>query len=93
MSVYVDQLRYVERKTRNWRHEQACHLMADTVAELHEFAGKMQLKRCWFHNGSQPHYDLTANKRLQALIAGAIELVDGRSLRDFLKRVREENRS
>jgi len=35
------------------------HIVADSLAELHEFAEKMGIKRCWFHGVKKghPHYD------------------------------------
>lgn len=67
--IYVDALRYT-RKTRRWRHDQSCHMVAGTLKELHAFAGRLGLRRGWFQDH---HYDLTANKRLAAVEAGAVE--------------------
>lgn len=38
------------------------HLIADDVDELHHFAARIGLKRCWFHGvrKKHPHYDLGA---------------------------------
>ena len=58
-----------------------CHMLSDNIEELHEFASKLGLKRSWFQNGSAPHYDLSKEKRAQALKLGAIELpihIDGK---------------
>lgn len=60
------------------------HLVSDTsLEELHAFAAKIGLKRCWFSNkrGKRlPHYDLTtARKRDTAITAGA-ERVGTRAL-------------
>ncbi len=76
MSVYVDPIRQydpkmikgpqTQRNGINW-----CHLFADTVEELHQFANRLGLRRSWFQDKSHPHYDLTPNKQLQALRAGA----------------------
>jgi hypothetical protein len=52
-----------------------CHLTADNLDELIEFAEKIGLKREWLQesrNGT-PHFDLTLNKRKLALKQGAIE--------------------
>jgi len=72
MSVYVDRL-----MNHGWklygRVIQSCHLTADEVAELHIFAQKIGLKPGWFQPTSKPHYDLTPNKRMEALKYGAIE--------------------
>jgi hypothetical protein len=50
-------------------------MQADTEDELHVFAARLGLKRSWFQPGSRPeaaHYDLTAGKRSQALVLGAV---------------------
>lgn len=53
----------------------SCHLTTDGLLdELHAFAMRLGLKRAWFQAGSIPHYDLTPNKRLQALRLGAVEV-------------------
>lgn len=35
------------------------HIVADTLSELHEFAEKIGIKRCWFEGvrKGHPHYD------------------------------------
>lgn len=71
MSVYVD------LAIHPWRGKMWCHLMADSLTELHEFAAKLGLKREWFQpppKASSPHYDVTESKRVQAVKLGAIEL-------------------
>jgi hypothetical protein len=55
------------------------HLVADTLAELHEFAvKKLGFKRSWFaHRGKSKylHYDLTTpNAKRRAARAGAIKI-------------------
>lgn len=78
MSVYVDPLfnapQYRKSANERWEWKQACHLRADTEKELHAFASRLGLKREWFQSKSKPHYDLTANKRRQAVKFGAIEI-------------------
>lgn len=39
------------------------HLIADDIKELHQFAGKIGLNRCWFENHRKPHYDLMKGKK------------------------------
>ena len=74
MSVYVDSLKTCI-KNRNWKYRQACHLIADTLKELHDFARKIKMPILWFRNRQDmPHYDLTAGKRTKAIRAGAIEI-------------------
>jgi hypothetical protein len=71
--IYVDTLRPCI-KNRNWHYDFSCHLFADTVDELHEFAGRIGLRREWFQAHSLvPHYDLTANKRRVAVSMGAVQ--------------------
>ena len=71
MSVYVDAL-----VNYGWRLGPSCHLVADTLAELHSFASKVGMKRAWFQPGdaSMPHYDLTAKRRAVAVKKGAKEI-------------------
>ena len=77
MAVFVDDLRPVARN-RNWPYNQACHLVADDHGELHAFARRLSLRRSWFQDKTLPHYDLTENKRRQAVRLGAIEIDDKR---------------
>lgn len=51
------------------------HLVADTLAELHEFAiGKLRFQPSWFQDHPRhPHYDLTTHRAARrAIEAGAI---------------------
>lgn len=75
MSVYVDPMQPTLHNSR-WHYDQGCHLLADTIEELHAFANRLGLKRSWFQNQdhSLPHYDLTAYKRKVAVIFGAVEI-------------------
>ena len=73
MSVYVDEMTVCLRN-RNWPYNQACHMTADSVEELHYFAGRLRLKPAWFQNKHElPHYDLTKGMRRLAVKLGAIE--------------------
>lgn len=66
MAVYVDNSRL------EWRGKLWCHMVADSLEELHEFAARLQLKREWFqHRSAYPHYDVTVNVRDRALGLGA----------------------
>jgi hypothetical protein len=80
MAVYVDNLR-----DYGWRHGPSCHLIADSVDELLEFAVGMGLKREWFQAKSTPHFDLTAEGRKLAVEHGAIEL----NQRQLVAKIRE----
>lgn len=74
MAVYVDNVRIA------WRGRQWCHLVADSLHELHWFAKSLGLKRAWFQaHASLPHYDVTVEVRVVALSRGAVE-ADRRTL-------------
>lgn len=74
MAVYVDKLR-----DYGWHRGPSCHLIADSVEELMEFAVMIGLRREWFQPKSSPHFDLTVAGRLIAVRHGAIE-IDQRTL-------------
>jgi hypothetical protein len=80
VSVYVDNLR-----DYGWRHGPSCHLIADSVEELIEFAVSIGLRPEWFQSKSTPHFDLTAEGRALAVHNGAIEL----DKRDLIRKLRE----
>jgi Protein of unknown function (DUF4031) len=66
MTVYVDDCRL------SWNGKRWCHMVADTVEELHEFARLLGLKRGWFQERTMyPHYDITLGVRERALSMGA----------------------
>ena len=64
-----------------------CHMVADTIEELHAMADRIGLKREWFQLLSSPHYDLSKTKRAEAVRAGAIE-VDRYGIVAVIKRQR-----
>lgn len=67
MTVFVDNERIA------WRGKLWCHLVADSLDELHQFAAGMGLQRRWFQdNASYPHYDVTTEVRERALRRGAL---------------------
>lgn len=55
--------------------------------ELHAFAVKIDLKKCWFHyNKHHAHYDLTSEKvRSKAIKAGAVVVNSRQLLKLMLK--------
>lgn len=66
MAVYVDNVNI------KWREREWCHLVADSLEELHLFADSLGLKRAWFQkNASYPHYDITSITRKKAIYLGA----------------------
>ena len=80
MAVYVDKL-----CDYRWRHGPSCHLIADSIDELMEFAVSIGHRREWYQPKSSPHFDLTAEGRSAAVREGAIELGN----REFVKKLRE----
>jgi hypothetical protein len=73
MTVYVDHAFAVG----DWgRWTGGGHLQADTPAELHEFAGRLGLRREWFQSKrgrpEKDHYDLTQTGRERAITLGAL---------------------
>jgi Protein of unknown function (DUF4031) len=84
MAVYVDNLR-----DYGWRHGPSCHLIADSVDELIEFAESIGLRPEWFQSKSSPHFDLTADARAFAVQNGAVE-INQRELVIKLREFREK---
>ncbi len=84
MSVYVSDMQTSLMNPR-WRYSHHCYLIADTAKELHAFARRLRLKRQWFQDKTLPHYDLTVNKRRQAVKFGAVEI----SMETIAEKIRE----
>lgn len=73
MSVYVDPL-MSHGGSSKFQWPKSCHMYADDLEELHEFAKKIGLKRQWFQGESRlDHYDLNSSRRSVAVSMGAIE--------------------
>jgi hypothetical protein len=74
---------YVDNAGILWRGKLRYHMAADSLKELHEFAGQVGIARCWYHRHRRhPHYDITQSQREASLAAGATEV----SAREFVKR-------
>lgn len=70
MSVYVDAAIY------GYGRMVMCHMLADTLEELHGMADKIGVARRWYQGPpktSTPHYDICKSKRARAVQHGAIE--------------------
>lgn len=71
MAVLVDEAIW------RWRGEVWAHLVSDhSYEELHDFAGRLGLRRAWFQGD---HYDIPAHVRRHAIALGA-EAVPARVL-------------
>ena len=86
MSVYVDRAK-VPFKGQEW-----CHLMADTLEELHHFAQMLEIDARLFHRtASYPHYDITMEMRERVIACGAVDadrrtiILCGKKLKQQLK--------
>lgn len=71
MAVYVDTARHP------FRGYIMCHMIADTLRELHGMADLIGMERRWFQappKASHPHYDIPEDRRAHALSLGAYEV-------------------
>ncbi len=87
MPVYVDNARIPYGRMK------MCHMVADTLEELHMMADRIGLKRQWFQaRASTPHYDVNLRYKNRALDNGAIEISRqelGVKLKEIRKRILE----
>jgi hypothetical protein len=64
---------YVDNVAIKWRGNTWCHLVADSLTELHMTARQLGLRREWFQAAaSYPHYDLTTQTRARAIKLGVL---------------------
>lgn len=78
--IYVDEATW-SRATSAAPRVKYCHMVADTLEELHAFAKNIGVGRHWFHRSSRlPHYDLSEVNRELAILNGAKPV----SRREFL---------
>lgn len=81
---------YVDNEQIPWRGKLWCHLVADSLPELHEFAQRLGLRRSWFQTGSiYPHYDVTIAVRAKAIALGA-KMGDRRTIIACSKQLKAE---
>ncbi len=74
MTVYLDDWR--QRARLGPVDDRWSHLIADTDAELHAFAGRLGMRRAWFQTNErrphQAHYDVPERLRAEAIGLGAV---------------------
>lgn len=87
MSAYIDPMCHHGWILRG-RATASCHLIADTLEELHRVAEAAGCRRAWYQAKSHtPHYDLTESRRRAAIAAGAIPC-DRRVFVGHMRRIR-----
>lgn len=65
MTVYVDNMRAPDGRMV------MCHMIADSVNELHAMADAIGVARRWYQGD---HYDIALSKRSLAIAKGAVEI-------------------
>lgn len=71
MAVYVDNMK------APFGRMIMCHMLADTLEELHAMADKIGIARKWYQGPPKtryPHYDIALSKRAIAVQCGALEI-------------------
>ena len=79
---------YVDNDRNAFRNMKMCHMLADTLVELHEMADKIGIKRKWFQGKRTPHYDVCLSKRKLAVEHGAQE-IDRRKAGQIIRKWRD----
>ena len=81
---------YVDNAAHRFGYMLMCHMIADTLDELHTMADKIGVKRQWFQQKRKdmPHYDICKTKRKLAIKYGAIEIDQRETVRILIKRYR-----
>jgi len=80
---------YVDKPIHKYGRMIMCHMLADSLDELHKMADQIGIERRHFQsNASTPHYDICKTKRRLALSLGAVE-IDRKQTVALIRRLRE----
>ena len=84
---------YVDKTKTKYRGMVMCHLLADSLDELHAMAKVIGMRREWFQisRTGVPHYDIPLFRRSMAIENGAVE-ISRRDVVGLLKRLRDKGR-
>lgn len=90
MSVYIDAM--VDHKKRIgpagplW-----CHMIADSLNELHQMAAIIGLKRSWFQEKSSfPHYDIGSQRMRDLAVFNGAVVCDRSTFVAHIRRLRNK---
>lgn len=61
-----------------------------SIENLHAMAVQLDIKRCWYHPGNYPHYDIP--KKRIAEIQAKCEVVSPQEILKIIKEAQSENR-
>lgn len=80
---------YVDKMQASYGRMIMCHMLGDSVEELHTMADKIGIKRKWFQHkpGGTPHYDICLSKKALAIGFGAVE-VDREKVVEIIQKFR-----
>lgn len=78
---------YVDRERHPFGRMIMCHMIADTLDELHSMANRIGIARRWFQDKRTPHYDICLSKRALAVVFGAVDS-DRDTMVKVMRRVR-----
>lgn len=80
---------YVDRARNQFGRMLMCHMLADTLDELHAMADAIGVSRKHFQNHDTPHYDICQSMRARAIYRGA-KVVDRKELVELIRKLRPE---
>ncbi|MFP6812127.1 MAG: DUF4031 domain-containing protein [Moraxella sp.] len=84
---------YIDNALISFNNQLWCHMMADSLDELHGFAAYLGIGSNWFHkDASYPHYDITVQTRENAICLGAV-VVGRKQIIECGKKLKKELQS